>query len=411
MLESIGECESLYHQTAAEGSLLKSPVGLNAWRKRFIARVLVLSVLSQVPAVLVWSRAFGAPLGLVVALHLFGLLVTVRRLVYWNDDVAAPWWRTWLLEVPYGGYGSGCFVAGPLLLVAFAFALPYRAVVGHAPMPWMTLLTAVQCLAWAMALWGTTLGRMVPWTRRHDVLIEGLPRAFDGYRIVQLSDIHCGPYVPRWLLKYWVSRASAHAPDLVAVTGDLIAAGSGYLDDVTWFHSLLKARDGVAVCLGNHDYFATEGVAAAVEAGGATLLRNDGITLRRGDEALYLAGIDDRWSHRDDVPRALAGRPPGAPVVMLAHDPQQFPEIADAGAALVLSGHTHGGQVAVPFLARWLNVARFKMRFTKGLYQQRQSTLFVHAGLGTSGPPTRIGVAPEIGVLVLRCAPQSASRT
>jgi predicted MPP superfamily phosphohydrolase len=140
------------------------------------------------------------------------------------------------------------------------------------------------------------------------------------------------------------------------------------------------------------------------------VLRNRGLELRRDGAAIYLAGVDDTWSHRHDLPRALAARPPGMPAVLLAHDPVLFPEAASQGVDLVLSGHTHGGQVAVPLLARKLNLARLITRFTSGLYKSGNSTLYVNRGLGTTGPPVRLAVAPEIAVLTLRRSTNDTAR-
>src|SRR5262249_12512399 len=113
------------------------------------------------------------------------------------------------------------------------------------------------------------------------------------------------------------------------------------------------------------------------------------------------------WTRRHDLARALAARPSGMPAVLLAHDPVLFPDAAERGVDLVLSGHTHGGQVAVPLLARKLNLARLMTQFTNGVYRSGSSTLYVHRGLGTTGPPVRLAVAPEIAVLTLR-RPQKA---
>jgi predicted MPP superfamily phosphohydrolase len=191
------------------------------------------------------------------------------------------------------------------------------------------------------------------------------------------------------------------------VTGDLIADGASYLDDVTDFFSGLHAREGVFASLGNHDYYGTvDGVPQAARDGGATVLRNAGTILGASRGAsLFLAALDDSWSHRDDLARALAERPTGAPCVLLAHDPDLFRTLADRGDIdLVLSGHTHGGQFAIPFLARQLNLARLRHAYNAGLYHRGRSTLYVHRGNGTSGPAARLGAAPEIVALTLRCA-------
>ena len=157
--------------------------------------------------------------------------------------------------------------------------------------------------------------------------------------------------------------------------------------------------------MGNHDYF-TEGelVAAALDRAGLTVLRNRGVTLRRDEGALYVAGADDTWTHRHDVAAALTARPANAPVVLLAHDPALFPEAVSHGVDLTLSGHTHGGQIGLPGFSHRLNLARVMTRFTTGIYRSGKSTLYVNRGLGTTGPPVRLAVAPEIALLTLRAA-------
>ena len=140
------------------------------------------------------------------------------------------------------------------------------------------------------------------------------------------------------------------------------------------------------------------------------MLRNRGVELRRDGAAIWLAGVDDTWTRRHDLPRALAERPAGMPAVLLAHDPVLFPDAAARGVDLVLSGHTHGGQVAVPLFARKLNLARLMTRFTSGVYRSGTTTLYVNRGLGTTGPPVRLAVAPEIAVITLRRAATARAR-
>ena len=163
----------------------------------------------------------------------------------------------------------------------------------------------------------------------------------------------------------------------------------------------LKAKDGVLVAMGNHDYdhgSGGEALIRAVESRGARVLRNEGET--RGP--LFVGGIDDRWSNRADLDRVFSQRPSGVTTVLLAHDPADFEGAADRGAHLVLSGHTHGGQLAVPFAARHANLGRLHRRHTLGVYRRGDSSLVVHPGLGTSGPPVRLGVAPAIVEITLR---------
>jgi predicted MPP superfamily phosphohydrolase len=200
----------------------------------------------------------------------------------------------------------------------------------------------------------------------------------------------------------WVKRVNKLDVDLVAVTGDLITSGDAHVAGVARALGGLRAREGVYACMGNHDYFTDgESLLHALERNGLTVLRNHGVALPRG---LFVSGVDDTWTRRDDVPRALAGRPPGAPTVLLAHDPNLFPLAVEHGVELTLSGHTHGGQLAVPGLSRRLNLARLITRFTAGLYQVGRSTLYVNRGAGTTGPPVRLGARAEIALLTLRAA-------
>ncbi|WP_224249864.1 metallophosphoesterase [Hyalangium gracile] len=113
--------------------------------------------------------------------------------------------------------------------------------------------------------------------------------------------------------------------------------------------------------------------------------------------------MDDTWTSRHDLGRALRDRPEGVPTVLLAHDPNLFPEAQARDVELTLSGHTHGGQLAVPGVRR-LSLARFVSRWTAGLYRQGRSWLYVNRSVGTTGPPARLGAPPELKVITLRRA-------
>jgi predicted MPP superfamily phosphohydrolase len=167
----------------------------------------------------------------------------------------------------------------------------------------------------------------------------------------------------------------------------------------------LRARDGVFASMGNHDYFTDgEEMVGALERAGLTLLRNRGVEVQRDGAAIYVAGVDDTWTHRNDLDKALAGRPAAMPVLLLAHDPALFPDAASRAVDLTLSGHTHGGQIGVPFFAKRFNLARVMTPFTTGLYHSGPATLYVNRGLGSTGLPVRIFVPAEIAVITLRRA-------
>jgi predicted MPP superfamily phosphohydrolase len=256
----------------------------------------------------------------------------------------------------------------------------------------------------AVAAYGILIRRRWYRVAEHDVSVPGLDPRFEGLRIAQLSDLHIGTLTPRSWGLAWSRSANRHTPDLAVVTGDMVTSGTDYYEDVAEVIGALRAKEGVFASMGNHDYFGAEGepLVSMLRARGVGVLRNDGVVIERDGAKLWLAAIDDTWTRRDDIELAMRGRPAGATTVLLAHDPNRFDAAADAGANVVLSGHTHGGQIGVPFLYRIANLASFGYRYSVGLYRRGQSVLYVHPGLGTTGPPMRLGVPPEVAILTLR---------
>jgi predicted MPP superfamily phosphohydrolase len=238
-----------------------------------------------------------------------------------------------------------------------------------------------------------------------EVRVSGLDARFDGLRIAHLSDLHVGTLTPKSWGLAWSRAANRRAPDLAVVTGDMVTSGTDYHEHVADVVGALRAKVGVFASMGNHDYFGEgEPLISLLRDRGVRVLRNDGVRVERDGAVLWLAAIDDTWTRRDDLALALRDRPSGATTVLLAHDPARFDQAAEAGVELVLSGHTHGGQIAVPFLSRALGLANLAHRYRVGFYTRDRSTLHVSPGLGTTGPPLRIGVAPEVTILVLRSA-------
>ncbi len=260
--------------------------------------------------------------------------------------------------------------------------------------------------AWLSALWAVVVRRRWVRVRVLQMPLSRLPPQFDGYRIAQLSDVHLGSMCPPQRVARWVARVNKMNVDMVALTGDYVTTGVRFHDDIAATLGGLRASDGVYAVMGNHDYFGDgQPLMDLLRAQGITLLRNQWISLHRGDDTLVVAGVDDVYTKRCDIAATLADHPADKPVLVLAHDPCSFVALAERGADLVLSGHTHWGQVALPFMAGKINYAR---RFTPhhaGLSRHRQAVLYVHPGLGTTGPPARLGTWPEITVMVLRRAP------
>lgn len=379
---------------------------INPWRRRLIARSALFCAVIQAPAAALFTLWLRPHLGLAVALaltlaaHVAAWTILLHRLTHWVDDARGPWWRAWLLDVPYAAYSTGCFLAcAPGYVLALAAAL--------GAVSFTATFAPVLALALLITGWGSTLGRVFATVREREVVVAGLHPDLDGLRVAQLSDVHCGPHLPRWVYRRWVATALARRPDLVALTGDLITTGEGYVADVEDLARALSAPMGVVACMGNHDYFQTErGVSDALDRAGVRLLRNEGEVLTRGAGRLWVAGVDDRWTKRDDLAAALREKPEGVPTLLLAHDPASFPEAVARGVELTLSGHTHAGQIGLPFPDA-ANLGRAFHRYTAGLYREGASALYVHRGLGITGVPTRVGVWPEVAVIVLRATSSS----
>ena len=301
-----------------------------------------------------------------------------------------------LVDVPYFVHWTAGLLALPFaLLFGLAAVATHRSLGGA--------MAAAYGAGLALAAYGALVRRRWTAVERLAIAIEDLDPRFDGYRIAHLSDLHIGPFTPRaWGLR-WARAASALECDLAVVTGDLVATGSAFHGDIADVVGELRAKDGVLVVMGNHDYYGSaESLVAMLESRGARVLRNDGLVVSAG---LFVAGVDDRWSLRSDLDRALRDKPPAASAILLAHDPADFDAAAARGVDLVLSGHTHGGQIALPLAPRF-NIGRFHRRHTLGLYREGRSALVVHPGLGTSGPPVRVGVAPAIVEITLRSTPR-----
>jgi predicted MPP superfamily phosphohydrolase len=304
-----------------------------------------------------------------------------------------------LVDIPYFIHWCACLWTLIPSAIATLVAPAIDLVRGTPPHLPSTVYMYAYASGLAIAGYGVLVRRRWYRVAEHDVRVPGLDPQFEGLRIAQLSDLHIGTLTPRSWGLAWSRSANDRAPDLAVVTGDMVTSGTDFHEDVADVIGALRAKDGVFVSMGNHDYFGAEGepLVSMLRARGVGVLRNEGVVIERGGAKLWLAAIDDTWTRRDDIARAMRERPPGATTVLLAHDP-------NAGANLVLSGHTHGGQVGVPFLSRVANLATFGYRYNVGFYRRGPSVLYVHPGLGTTGPPMRLGVAPEVTILTLRAA-------
>jgi predicted MPP superfamily phosphohydrolase len=255
----------------------------------------------------------------------------------------------------------------------------------------------------AAAVLGIEQAELAPQLSRHEVPIRGLHPDLDGVTILQLSDIHAGALMSEERMLRIARAAAALQPDVVVHTGDLLDVSPRAAAPFSRAFGELRGKLGTFGIFGNHDYFAGPRAAeAAVRDAGAILLRNSGARIERGRGSLFIGGVDDpsRGALGVDPARALRAAAPEEPRIMLAHRPSLFELCANAGAQLVLSGHTHGGQIALS--PEW-SLARLLGPYTMGLYERGGAHLYVHRGMGTVGPvPVRLGSPPEIALLTLR---------
>jgi uncharacterized protein len=239
-----------------------------------------------------------------------------------------------------------------------------------------------------------------------EIPVRDLPAEFDGLSILLVTDLHTGPFLPRAALRRVFDRLLGLRPELILLGGDLASARAEEIDaNREAFVALSAARPplGVFAVLGNHDHYTGDphGVRRRLEATGVAVLHNRSVVLRRGAGHVVLAGIDDLHAGEPDLQRALAGEhPPGAPVVLLSHNPDVFFEAARRGVALVLSGHTHGGQMRLPGLPVLVRMSRY--RLDEGRYETGGAQLVVSRGLGVTGLPFRFACPPEAVLLRLR---------
>lgn len=241
--------------------------------------------------------------------------------------------------------------------------------------------------------------------RRTTVAVPHLPAAFVGTTVAVLADFHHGPYVSIGFIREAVRLANALAPDAVALVGDFAHKGTHTAEQLPpCLEALerLRAPLGVYAAPGNHDMqhagrVYRDGI-AATSLGDLT---NRSVRLTRAGAHLWLAGVDDLWWGEPDLGAALRDVPEGAAVVLLSHNPDFAEEHPDGRVGLVLSGHTHGGQMVVPLLGGLWLPSRYGDKYRSGLVEGPASQVFVTCGVGTAGLPFRINCPPEINLLTL----------
>lgn len=252
-------------------------------------------------------------------------------------------------------------------------------------------------------------GPVPPRVTEHEVVVDGLDPRHDGVRIAQLSDIHVGNLTPASHIRAAISAANAAKPDLILLTGDYVCWKRREVAEAAEQLAGLEAPRVLAV-LGNHDYFVwAGGVTQALERNGYEVLKNRTTIANVRGAPLAMVGVDDPVTRHDDLDLAFAGAPASVTRVVLCHGPDRAPAIAARGASLVMSGHTHGGQMFVPGITDRL-MRRIGLRYRRGMYEvgegDARAQLYVTPGVGFSGVTRRFGEGThaECAVITLRVA-------
>jgi predicted MPP superfamily phosphohydrolase len=241
--------------------------------------------------------------------------------------------------------------------------------------------------------------------RRAIVSLPHLPRAFAGKTIGVLADFHHGPFVGIDFIREAVRLANGLRPDLFALVGDFAHQGTHAAEQLPpclEVVSQLVAPLGVFAVPGNHDMKNAGRVYQnLVQQTTLTDLTNRSIRLSMGGESLWLAGVDDLWWGKPDLHAALRRVPEGSAVVLLCHNPDFAEDTPDSRVGLILSGHTHGGQVHLPGLGSPFIPSKYGDKYRRGLVQGPASQVYITRGLGESVVPLRLNSPPEINLLTL----------
>jgi len=272
-----------------------------------------------------------------------------------------------------------------------------------------TVATAAPFVAGA---YGLLYGRLNLETSSQIAHLPHLPKAFDGFRICQLSDIHIGPFMPADEIRKYVAIANSLKADMIVLTGDFVTFDPTTQQPVVEALSGLRAPFGKFGCLGNHDAWSgvEDSITELFRQTGVRILRGESLPIVTNGESFNLIGVDFESPHSfgpsPAVPNLL-GDIEGLikrdrANILLSHNPDTFPRAAELGIELSLAGHTHGGQAALEFISPQIAPSRLATPYVAGWFRKPGGQLYVNRGIGTIGVPIRLGAPPEITVYTLK---------
>jgi predicted MPP superfamily phosphohydrolase len=251
--------------------------------------------------------------------------------------------------------------------------------------------------------YGIVEAKRVPEVKEVQIPITALPEDFDGFRMVQVTDLHVSPTIRRHYVEKVVEIVNSLNADIFALTGDLVDGTISQLsDDVEPLKNIQSAQGNFFVT-GNHEYyFGVIDWVTQIKRLGFSILLNEYRMINRGQGSLLLAGVTDYrggnflQSHRSDPVKAVAGAPAADVKILLAHQPKSIFDAARAGFDLQISGHTHGGQ-----FFPWNLIVGLNQPFVSGLHKYKNTHIYVSRGSGYWGPPVRVGAPSEITLIKL----------
>src|SRR5947208_9216042 len=352
--------------------------------------------------------------------------LTLRHVLF-----EAPFW--WWFVGSWAGFGLVIIfwtVHRTTRAAAWVYRKARKAVAGHDGTPMLGAIAldppsparrrlleqaavAVSAVPFVAAAYRLLYGRLDVEVTRPRIALARLPKAFEGFRIVQLSDFHISPFITADQIRRCVTIANGLKADLVALTGDYLADDPAAEGEVVHALAGLRASYGVFGCLGNHEFYTEteDSITRLFAAAGIRILRQERASIQSHGEVLNLIGVDyqqRRFSRDHDghlVDRYLEGSEklvtPDMVNILLSHNPNSFDRAAESGIDLTLAGHSHGGQLALSFINRGLALVYPETPYVSGWYEKPGGQLYVNRGIGTTGPPIRLGARPEITVLEL----------
>lgn len=270
---------------------------------------------------------------------------------------------------------------------------------------------AITAAPFVAGAYGALYGRLNLEVTDRPVAIPRLPKAFDGFRIAQLSDLHIGPFMPQEQIRHYAEMTNALKPDLIALTGDFVTFDPSTQFAIVDALAGLHAPFGVWGCLGNHDAWAgvEDSITELFRQRGIRILRGESVDIAIRGDSFRLIGTDFQSRRRFGPSPAVANVlgnvapfiDPARANILLSHNPDTFDRAADIGVSLSLAGHTHGGQAALEFISPEIAPSRLVTPYVAGWFQKPGSRLYVNRGIGTIGIPLRLGAPPEITVYKL----------